>query len=65
MCGHRFSTELLHGKGPAVTCPRVADLGAGPELLSIVGSWGDPLDDSMVLMLRDYNAGRPTLRSLR
>ncbi len=41
------------------------DLGAGPELLSVVGSWGDTLDDGNVLrLLRDYNAGRPTLRSL-
>jgi hypothetical protein len=42
------------------------DLVAGPKLLSIVSSWGDTLDDPDVLrMLRDYNAGRPTLRSLR
>jgi hypothetical protein len=42
------------------------DLGAGPELLSIIGSWGDTLDDAEVLrLLRDYNAGRPPLRSLR
>jgi hypothetical protein len=44
----------------------LGDLGAGPELLSIVSSWGDTLDDPAILrMLRDYNAGRPTLRSLR
>jgi hypothetical protein len=42
------------------------DLGAGPELLAVIGSWGDTLDDGNVLrLLRDYNAGRPTLRSLR
>ncbi len=41
------------------------DLGAGPELLAIVGSWRDTLPDQDVLrMLKDYNAGRPTLRSL-
>jgi hypothetical protein len=32
-------------------------LGADPELLSIVGSWRDTLDDAEVLsMLREYNA---------
>jgi hypothetical protein len=32
------------------------------ELLSIVGSWRDTLDDHEVLsLLRDYNSGRPTL----
>lgn len=32
------------------------------ELLSIIGSWRDTLDDREVLsLLRDYNAGRPTL----
>ncbi len=37
-------------------------LDADAELLAIVGSWGDTLDDADVLsMLRDYNAGRPTL----
>jgi hypothetical protein len=37
-------------------------LGAGPDLLVIVGSWGDTLADAAVLhMLRDYNAGRPTI----
>ena len=37
-------------------------LDADEELLAIVGSWGDTLDDADVLtMLRDYNAGRPIL----
>jgi hypothetical protein len=37
-------------------------LGAGPDLLAIVGSWGDTLADAEVLrVLRDYNAGRPTI----
>jgi hypothetical protein len=37
-------------------------LGADDELLAIVGSWGDTLPDPDVLrMLREYNAGRPTL----
>jgi hypothetical protein len=37
-------------------------LDADPELLAIVGSWRDTLPDQDVLrMLRDYNAGRPTL----
>jgi hypothetical protein len=30
------------------------------ELLAIVGSWRDTLAD-MLPMLREYNAGRPTL----
>jgi hypothetical protein len=35
---------------------------APAELLAIVGSWRDALDDREVLsMLREYNAGRPTL----
>jgi hypothetical protein len=37
-------------------------LGADEDLLSIVGSWRDTLKDAEVLsMLREYNAGRPTL----
>jgi len=37
-------------------------LDADEELLSIIGSWRDTLDDREVLsLLRDYNAGRPTL----
>jgi hypothetical protein len=37
-------------------------LGADEELLAIVGSWRDTLSDAQVLsMLREYNAGRPTL----
>jgi hypothetical protein len=37
-------------------------LGADPELLAIVGSWRDTLPDAEVLlMLRDWNAGRPML----
>jgi hypothetical protein len=37
-------------------------LGANEQLLAIVGSWRDTLDDAAVLrMLGEYNAGRPTL----
>jgi hypothetical protein len=37
-------------------------LGADEELLAIVGSWRDTLDDADVLrLLRDHNAGRPIL----
>jgi hypothetical protein len=37
-------------------------LDADEELLSIIGSWGDALDDTEVLaMLREFNAGRPML----
>jgi hypothetical protein len=37
-------------------------LDADEELLAIVGSWRDTLPDPDVLrMLREYNAGRPTL----
>jgi hypothetical protein len=32
------------------------------DLLTIIGSWRDTLGDAEVLsMLREYNAGRPTL----
>ena len=35
-------------------------LGAGPELLSIIGSYGDTLEDEEVLaLLREYNAEGP------
>jgi hypothetical protein len=38
-------------------------LDADTELLAIVGSWRDTLDDAEVLsLLQDWNAGRPTLR---
>jgi hypothetical protein len=40
-------------------------LDASPELLAIVGSWGDTLpDDEILAMLRDHNAGRPLFQSL-
>ncbi len=43
-------------------CATLKRLGADEELLAIVGSWRDTLDDAEVLsLLRDYNAGRPTL----
>jgi hypothetical protein len=43
-------------------CAALKRLGADEELRAIVGSWRDTLDDSDVLrMLREYNAGRPTL----
>lgn len=39
-------------------------LGAPPELLGIVGSYGDTLDDDAVLsMLEDWNAGTQTFWS--
>jgi hypothetical protein len=38
-------------------------LDAGPELLAIVGGWRDTLPDADVLrLLREYNAGQPTLQ---
>jgi hypothetical protein len=45
--------------------------GADPTLLSIVGSWGDTLDDAEVIaLLREYNATgqvlhRPLVRTSR
>ena len=44
---------------------RLAEVsGAPPELLGIIGSHGDTLDDDEVLsMLRDWNAGRRSFRS--
>jgi hypothetical protein len=37
-------------------------LNADEELLAVIGSWRDTLDDTEVLrLLRDHNAGRPTL----
>jgi hypothetical protein len=37
-------------------------LGAEPELLSIIGSYGDTLEDADVLrLLQEYNAGHETL----
>lgn len=40
----------------------VERLTGDPELLSILGSYGDTLPDADILaILRDYNAGRPTL----
>jgi hypothetical protein len=50
-------------------------LGAQPQLLAVVGSWGDTLDDETVLqLLREWNAGtfrfdslvrKPKLRIVR
>ena len=38
-------------------------LGAEPDLLSIVGSWGDTLDDEEVLaLLKEYKATGQVLR---
>jgi hypothetical protein len=43
-------------------CKALERLDADEELLAIVGSWHDTLDDADVLsFLRDWNAGRPTL----
>jgi hypothetical protein len=55
--------------GPNITaliadeiCTALERLDADAELLAIVGSWRDTLPDADVLrMLREYNAGRPTL----
>jgi hypothetical protein len=44
-------------------CAAFDRLDADKEPLSITGSWRDTLDDRAVLsLLRDYNAGLPTLR---
>lgn len=38
-------------------CKAVQDLGAGPGLLCILGSWGDTLPESEILtMIEEYNA---------
>jgi hypothetical protein len=38
-------------------------LGACPELLSIVGSWGDTLpDETVARMIEEWNGGTPTIR---
>jgi hypothetical protein len=43
-------------------CTALERLGADEELLAIVGSWRDTLDDADVLrLLRDHNAGWPIL----
>jgi hypothetical protein len=55
--------------GPDITaliadeiCTALERLDADEDLLSIVGSWRDTLDDAEILaLLGDYNAGRPTL----
>jgi hypothetical protein len=55
--------------GPDITAQIVHELyavlerlGAEAELLAVVGSWRDTLSDREVLaLLREYNAGRPTL----
>jgi hypothetical protein len=40
-------------------------LGASPELLSIIGSYGDTLSDRDVLtFLREYNAGRAVITEI-
>ncbi len=37
-------------------------LHADEDLLAIIGSWRDTLDDEEILtLLRDYNAGRPII----
>ena len=39
-------------------------LDADEELLAIIASWRDTLDDADVLsLLREWNAGRPTLHT--
>jgi hypothetical protein len=44
----------------------VERLGAGSDLLAIVGGWRDTLSDPDVLhRLREYNARQPTIRRQR
>lgn len=44
----------------------LANLGADPHLLAIVGSWGDTLRDREVLeLLRDWNAGEYRFESFK
>lgn len=41
-------------------------LGGEPELLALIGSWGDTLRDEDVLAgLKDWNAGRPILHRVQ
>jgi len=41
------------------------NLGAGPELLAVIGSYGDTLDDEDILFcLKDYNASGDYLKEL-
>ncbi len=50
----QIADEILH--------TALERLDADEELMAIVGSWGDTLDDADVLtLLRNSNAGRPTL----
>jgi hypothetical protein len=43
-------------------CTVLKRLGADPDLLAVMGSCGDTLDDAKVVaLLRDHNAGRPIL----
>jgi hypothetical protein len=58
----RNTTALIVGEIYAA----LERLGADPELLSIVGSWRDTLDDAEVLaLLQRYNAMGRALRPLR
>lgn len=65
---HRAIEKLGGSTKPTTTgetyheCVR---LGAGSDLLSIIGSWQDTLDDEHVLdLLRDWNAGRPLFQTV-
>jgi hypothetical protein len=57
--------EICFADTPGDIYHACARLGAGVELLSILGSYGDTLDDSDVLtFLRAYNAGKPIIVDL-
>jgi hypothetical protein len=60
IAGDKLSTLIVIGLYKALQ-----RLGADPDLLAIVGSYGDTLDNEMVLkLLREWNAGRPDIRRL-
>jgi hypothetical protein len=53
--GKDLATEIVHELGKTV-----AKLGAQSDLLCIIGSFRDTLDDEEVLdMLKDWNADKP------
>jgi hypothetical protein len=50
--------------GPVDLYKKLEALGAGREILTIVGSWGDTLDDEEVLvLLKDWNAAERRVRN--
>ena len=58
---HRASgSELIKAQIATQIYRACQKLGAGPELLSIIGSYGDTLSDEDVLMLLErHNSGKP------